>query len=102
MLRMGFAPPENQPSPSEQDAVEAEASFEPSPSGPSLCGFGFPMFSFDLNLKIPSLPLPSLPNFDFMIQLNCDLANPIDADFAFGGGRVGRVDPDSDDTVKQS
>ncbi len=98
---MGFPPPKDAPPPEEQAAVEADASFEPSPSGASLCGFGFPVFNFSLNFKLPNFP-PSFefPTFDFFIQLNCNLADPIDADFEFGGGRVGQSDVDSDDEVK--
>ena len=98
---MGFAPPPDAPPPSQQDAVSADASFEPSPSGATLCGFGGPSFSYKLNFKLPfAIPKLEFPKFDFMVQLNCDLSNPIDADFSFGGGRVGQTDIDSDDEQK--
>lgn len=97
---MGSPPPKDAPPPEEQDAVSADVSFEPSPAGATLCGFGFPGFSFSLNFKLPALPTIEFPFFDFFIQLNCDLSNPIDADFKFGGGRVGSADIDSDDEVK--
>lgn len=97
---MGFPPPEDAPPPEAQDAAAVEASFAPSPTGATLCGFGFPSFSFSLNFQIPALPIPELPTFDFFVQLNCDLADPIDADFGFGGGRVGSSDVDSDDELK--
>ena len=100
---MGFAPPEDAPPPAQQDAVSADASFAPSPSGAKLCGFGFPSFNFSLSFKLPKFPPAfDFPKFDFMVHLNCDLSNPIDADFKFGGGRVGQQDPDSDDTQVQS
>lgn len=99
---MGFSPPEDAPPPEEQSAVAVEASFEPSPSGTTLCGFGFPAFPFSLSFKLPALPTITLPTFDFFIQLNCDLSNPIDADFEFGGGRIGQADVDSDDELKSA
>jgi hypothetical protein len=99
---MGFAPPDDAPPPDEQAAVEAEAGFAPSPTGASLCGFVGPVFTLSLSFKLPALPTISLPVFDFMITPNCDLSNPIDADFSFGGGRVGQTDPDADDDVKKT
>lgn len=101
---MGFEPPKDAPPPSEQEAVEVSASFEPSPTGASICGFSVlpPGFSFSLSVKLPSIPLPSLPVFDFMVAMNCDLSNPIDAEFEFGGGRVGQTDVDSDDELKKA
>lgn len=97
---MGFAPPEDAPSPEVQDAVQLDAGFEPSPSGATLCGFGIPTFALNLAFKIPIPPFPTLPTFDYFITLNCDLSNPIDAEFGFGGGRVGTADVDSDDEQK--
>lgn len=80
-----------------------EASFEPSPTGATLCGFGFPSFAFSLKLPaLPPLPSLQLPTFDFMIALNCDLSDPIDAQFGFGGGRVGQTDVDADDELKRA
>lgn len=96
---MGFPPPPDAPSVEEQDAVSLEASFEPSPTGATLCGFGVPSFVLSLDFKLPIPPLPSLPTFDFFIALNCDLSDPIDADFSFGGGRVGQTDVDADDDL---
>lgn len=92
---MGVAPPKDAPSPEEQSAVEADASFEPSPVGASLCGFGFPVFTFSLSFNV-GLPSFQFPTFDFFVQLNCDLSNLIDAEFGFGGGRQpqGEVDVD--------
>jgi hypothetical protein len=97
---MGSPPPEDAPSPEEQDAATVDAGFEPSPTGATLCGFGIPIFFFGLNLKIPGLSA-EFPSFDFFIALNCDLSDPIDGDFAFGGGRVGSSDVDSDDEFKE-
>jgi len=91
---MGAAPPPDAPTPAEQAAVSADASFEPSPGGASLCGFALPSFTFSLafNFKFPPFDFP--PTFNFAIGLNCDLSNPIDASFSFGGGRVATSDPD--------
>ena len=95
---MGYPPPPDLPSPVEQDAVEADAGFAPSPSGPSLCGFGFPVFSWRLAFNLPGFPPFGFPpTFNFFLALNCDLSNPLEADFAFGGGRVSTgPDPDVD------
>ena len=95
---MGTAPPPDAPPPEEQAAVNLDAGFEPSPTGASICGFGVPSFFLSLNFIIPGFPPDfGLPIFDFFITLNCDLSDPIDADFSFGGGRVGQSDVDSDD-----
>jgi hypothetical protein len=96
---MGFAPPEDAPPPEEQEQEAVEAGFQPSPTGATVCGFGFPIFVFDLNIFV-AFPSFEFPTFDFFVQLNCDLSNPIDADFEFGGGRVGQSDVDSDDELK--
>ncbi len=97
---MGTPPPPDAPPPAEQAMVDASFSFEPSPAGASLCGFKFPGFQFNLALRIPRFPpFPFPPTFNFMIGLNCDLSNPIDAEFSFGGGRVGTSDPDPDDEL---
>lgn len=85
-------PPEDAPPPSEQSAIEADAGFEPSPTGASLCGFGLPGFNFNISFRIPGFPPAFPPSFNFMIGLNCDLSNPISAEFGFGGGRVGEDD----------
>lgn len=92
---MGVAPPKDAPPPEEQAAVEANATFEPSPTGANLCGFGFPTFSFGLSFNF-GLPSFQFPQFNYFIQLNCDLSDPIDAEFGFGGGRQpqGEVDVD--------
>lgn len=94
---MGFAPPRDSPSPAEQSAVSADAGFAPSPTGSALCGFPFPI-SFNYNLgfrlpfKIPAFP----PTFDYFLAFNCDLSNPVSANFGFGGGRVSTQDKDAD------
>ena len=95
---MGAPPPPDAPTPAAQAAVDASLSFEPSPAGASLCGFKFPLFNFNLTLRLPKFPPFSFPP-NFMIGLNCDLSNPIDAEFSFGGGRVGSSDPDPDDSL---
>lgn len=92
---MGSPPPLDAPSPTDQAAASLEVSFEPSPSGATLCGFAFPLFAYNLAFRIPALP-PFPPNFNYFIALSCDLSNPIDAEFSFGGGRVGTSDPDAD------
>jgi len=94
---MGVAPPPDAPSPAVQAGAEASASFEPSPSGPSLCGFGIPVFNFSLAFRLPKFPpFPFPPTFNFLLALKCDLSNPIDASVEFGGGRVATNDPDAD------
>ena len=95
---MGFPPPPDLPSPATQDAVTADASFEPSPSGPSLCGFGIPVFNFSLGFQLPfPFPPPGFPpKLSFSIALACDLSDPLDASFGFGGGRISTSDPDTE------
>jgi len=94
---MGFPPPPDAPAPDVQAGIQADASFEPSPVGASLCGFQIPpTFSFSLAVFLPPFP-PELPlPFNFALSLNCDLSNPIDAEFSFGGGRVS-TGPDPND-----
>ncbi len=65
----------------------------------ALCGFQLPSFDFPFSFNFafpPSFAFP--PAFNFSIALRCDLADPIDADVGFGGGRVGTTgledDPD--------
>ena len=99
---MGFAPPPDAPPPAEQAAVQVEAGFAPSPTGAALCGVGIPAVQFSLAFQFPALPIPQLPPFDFFFALNCSLSDPIDADFSFGGGRVGQSDVDSDDELKNA
>lgn len=95
---MGFPPPTDAPTPTEQDAAEAAASFAPSPSGESLCGFAFPglpafppsfNFSFPPDFGFPpAWAFPPLPTL-------CDLANALGS-VAFGGGRVGTLGLEKD------
>ena len=86
---MGYAPPVDLPTPAEQDAVQADAGFSASPSGNSICGFGFPTFSFSFVVVIPKFPpFDFPPKFNFFLALNCDLSDPFEAKFEFGGGRV--------------
>lgn len=92
---MGVAPPPDAPPPDVQAGVDAEIGFEPSPGGFDLCGFGFPLFIFNVTFRLPPFPpFPFPPQFNFFIGLNCDLSNPLDAEFSFGGGRVGQPVPD--------
>jgi hypothetical protein len=94
---MGFAPPEDAPPPEEQSAVQADVGFAPSPTGASICGFGFPSFVFSLAFFIPGFPPFAFPpTFNFMLGLNCDLSNPISASVSFGGGRVSNTNPEAD------
>lgn len=98
MLRMGFAPPVDAPAPSVQDQAAVNVSFDPSPSGPTLCGFALPSLSWSVRFpgipKFPPFPFP--PTFNFFVGLNCDLSNPLSASFGFGGGRASQADPDQD------
>lgn len=94
---MGFAPPVDLPPPEEQDAASVEASFEPSPSGSQLCGFGLPQFN--LSIRLPPFAFPPKgfpPKLSFGLALSCDLSDPVSASFGFGGGRVSTSDPDTD------
>ncbi len=92
---MGFAPPVDAPSLPDQAAVGASLSFAPAPSGLTLCGFAFPSFAFNFSFRLPKLPSFSFPpSFFFALALKCDLANPVDANFGFGGGRVGNPAPE--------
>jgi hypothetical protein len=95
---MGTAPPKDDPPPEEQDAVQASAGFEPAPSGASICGFGIPTFSFSFSFVLPKFPpFDFPPNFNFFLALNCDLSDPFEAKFSFGGGRSSTgEDPDVD------
>lgn len=97
---MGSPPPPDFPSPSDQAGVEASAGFSAAPQGPTLCGFGLPGFHFNLGFRIPKFPpFPFPPTFAFFLALNCDLSNPIDASFSYGGGRVPNLPPgDPEDT----
>lgn len=94
---MGYPPPPDLPPVDQQPAFSAGASFEASPSGFTLCGFGFPLFTFNLSIRLPFALPPFPPTFNFFIGLNCDLSNPIDAEFGFGGGRESNVDPGVDE-----
>src|SRR5690606_4725338 len=98
---MGTAPPPDAPPPEEQDQVRVEGGFEPSPTGNALCGFGFPFFG--IGITIPGFNFPIVfPILNLALSLNCDLSDPIDGEFGFGGGRVGSKDVDQDDEFKQA
>lgn len=96
----GSPPPPDLPPIAEQPAFSADAGFAPSPAGPSLCGFGFPVFSFNLSFRIPLPDFNFPPTFNFFVQLNCDLSDPIDAEFGFGGGRQQNIVPDEDEEFR--
>lgn len=92
---MGSPPPVNAPSVGQQASASADAGFQPSPTGATLCGFGIPGFFLSFSFSIPGFPPFAFPpTFNFMIGLNCDLSNPISASVGFGGGRVAQSDPD--------
>jgi hypothetical protein len=95
---MGTAPPVNLPPPEDNAGVDADAGFEPSPSGASICGFGFPTFAFHFAFILPKFPpFEFPPKFNFFLALNCDLSDPFESKFAFGGGRQSTgTDPDED------
>lgn len=94
---MGFAPPPDAPPPEQQGIVSADAGFEPSPTGASLCGFTLPGFQWSFAFNLPAFPpFDFPPDFSFFLGLNCDLSNPFTASVGFGGGRVGTFDPDQD------
>lgn len=85
---MGVAPPEDAPSLTDQDVVQADVSFPPSPTAADICGIKIPpsfQFSIALNIPFPNFELP-LP-FMFALALKCDLDDPLDAEVSFGGGR---------------
>ncbi len=108
---MGSPPPVNFPAPTApavptpptipgQSGFSGGVSFAPAPSGLLLCGFGIPLFQFNLGFRIPKFPpFPFPPTFAFFLALNCDLSDPIDAHFAYGGGRVPNVAPGDPEDV---
>lgn len=97
---MGSPPPINYPSPSASAGVDASAGFSPAPSGALLCGFGLPLFTFNVAFRLPKFPpFPFPPTFAFFLALNCDLSDPIDAHFAYGGGRVPNLAPGDPEDV---
>ncbi len=99
----GSPPPEDGPSLSDQASADASLSFEPSPSGASICGFAIPPnISLSFSFKLPSLDFTFPPAFFFGLSLNCDLSDPISADVGFGGGRVSNADPDVDDDLSEA
>lgn len=88
-------PPVDLPPPSAQDSATASASFEPSPTGSTLCGFGIPGFAFSLDLIGFEFDLDFPPQLNFGIALNCSLSDPFEVEF--GGGRASNYDPDVED-----
>jgi hypothetical protein len=93
---MGSPPPPDAPAVDVQTGIVAEASFEASPTGPQLCGFGLPSFSLSINIPFPPFPPPFPPPLNLVLALVCDLDNPIDAELSFGGGRVAQPIEDPD------
>jgi len=94
---MGFPPPVDAPLLPEQTQASVDASFIPAPTGPLLCGFGIPGFTFNISFRLPGFPSFDFPPlFFFGLSFKCDLSNPIDADFGFGGGRTGTTGLDDD------
>lgn len=82
-------PPVDLPAPSDQASADASVGFAPSPTGPSICGFAFPSFAFLFSFHISKFPpFDFPPRFSYFLALNCDLSDPFEASFAFGGGRV--------------
>lgn len=86
------------PSIEEQDALELAAGFESGPIGPEICGFQIPGFSYNLGfkLRLPTFFFQFPPTFFFALGLQCDLSNPVDLTYGYGGGRVGYVPPEID------
>ena len=83
--------------PSGGAGIGVSAGMPAAPQGFAICGFGLPLFMFSLSLRIPPFPpFPFPPTFNFFLMLRCDLSDPFDADFGFGGGRVVNADPDAD------
>lgn len=95
---MGFPPAPDAPSLSDQASIGASISFAPAPTGLELCGFKIPSFSFSISFRLPAIPKFDFPpTFNFFLALKCDLSNPIDASFGFGGGRTGNPPPLDDE-----
>lgn len=78
--------------------------FDPTVGGYGLCGFKLfdaaylaSLLAINLNysFKLPKLDFP--PQLFFALCLKCDLSDPIDGSFGFGGGREpGPNDPNKD------
>jgi hypothetical protein len=85
----GFVPPDAPDLPT-QLAAGVSASFQPTTPGIlAMCGFKIPGFDFSLSflLLLPGFDFPPSFFFLFALSLKCDLANPLEASVAFGGGR---------------
>ncbi len=87
---MGFPPPPDAPDVPTQVSIGISASFEPTTPGLlAMCGFKIPGFGFNLTFTFQLPPFQFPPLFFFALALKCDLANPIEAEVGFGGGRIG-------------
>jgi len=96
---MGAPPIPDSPTPDAQDAATAAASFAPSATGVSVCGFalpGLPSFPPSFNFSFPpdfgfppAWALPPLPSI-------CDLAKSIADEVGDGGGRTGDLGLEKD------
>jgi hypothetical protein len=85
----GTAPPEDAPSPAEQQAQTDAATMQPAPSAATVCGFSLPTFTFNLGFSLPPLPSFNLPNlFNFSLALKCPLDEPTPEETQYGGGKV--------------
>jgi hypothetical protein len=95
---MGYPPPLDAPPPAE---APVDAGFEPSPTGTSICGFGIPLPAFQFSVSIPGFDFMfELPQLSYGLALKCDLSEPLDATFGWGGGRQSTGDPDPDDEYR--
>lgn len=77
----------------------ADAQFDAPGLSAQNCKLSLKLPSFSLAIFLPFAFPPSLTlAFNFNLQLNCDLSNPIDLSggLAFGGGRIVCADPDPD------
>lgn len=97
---MGVPPPPTPPSPptfpSPPGGIALNASVGIPPTGPLICGFGIPGFTFSIGFTIPIPEFDFPPAWFFALSLNCDLSNPISAEFGFGGGRNAKTGLDKD------
>lgn len=84
-----------------QISAGAEASFQPVLPGvlgliAALCGFQLPGFDFSISFSLELPPFPPSFLFMFALGLSCDLSDPIEAKFEYGGGRLPSAVPELD------